>query len=60
MANIAEEISALRERIDVAYEHIGAKGGTIPATTDSWNLGAAIDSIPAGSGGSSRYALETA
>ena len=59
MATIAEEISALRERIDTAYEHVGAKGGTIPATTDSWNLGAAIDSIPTGSSGSSRYALET-
>ena len=46
---IAEEISALRGRIDVAYDHIQAKGGTIPATTDSWNLSTAIDSIPTGS-----------
>lgn len=45
---IAEEISALRGRIDIAYDHIQAKGGTIPATTDSWNLSTAIDSIPAG------------
>lgn len=63
MATIAEEISALRERIDVAYDHIQAKGGTIPATTDSWNLSTAIDSIPTGSepeatlGVSSLYAV---
>lgn len=48
MATIAEEITALRQRIDVAYDHIQAKGGTIPATTDSWNLSTAIDSIPTG------------
>lgn len=48
MATIAEEIQLLRDRIDVAYDHIGAKGGTIPATTDSWNLSTAIDSIPTG------------
>lgn len=45
---IAEEISALRDRIDVAYDHIAAKGGTMPAETDSWHLSTAIDSIPAG------------
>jgi len=47
---IAEEISALQDRIDVAYDHIAAKGGTVPAETDSWHLSTAIDSIPAGGG----------
>lgn len=31
MGTIAEEISALRDRIDIAYDHIAAKGGTVPA-----------------------------
>lgn len=29
--SIAEEIIALRDRIDIAYDHIAAKGGTVPA-----------------------------
>lgn len=55
MATIAEEISALRERIDIAYDHISAKGGTMPATTDSWNLSTAIDSIPTGGGDTANF-----
>ena len=46
MGTLVEEISSLRDRIDVAYEHISAKGGTIPALTNSWNLSSSIDSIP--------------
>ena len=48
--SIATAIRDLSARIDVAYDHIAAKGGTIPATTDSWNLSTAIDSIPTGGG----------
>lgn len=44
---IAEEIAALRGRIDGAYDAIEAKGGTLPETTDSWHLSAAIETIPA-------------
>lgn len=50
MATIAEEISALRGRIDLAYDHISAKGGMVPVETDSWHLSGAIDSIPTGGG----------
>lgn len=46
MGTVAAEISALRGRIDIAYDHISAKGGTVPADTDSWHLSTAIDSIP--------------
>lgn len=47
--SIASAIRDLSARIDVAYDHIAAKGGTVPADTDSWNLSTAIDSIPTGS-----------
>ena len=50
MGTIAEEISALRGRIDLAYDHISAKGGMVPVETDSWHLSGAIDSIPTGGG----------
>ena len=46
--SIASAIRDLSARIDVAYDHIAAKGGTVPADTDSWNLSTAIDSIPTG------------
>ena len=47
MATIAEEISALRERISVAYDRIDAKGGNVPEDRTTWNLSTAINSIPA-------------
>ena len=50
MGTIAEEISALRERIDAAYDRVQAKGGQIPEETDSWNLPDAIDTITTGDG----------
>lgn len=46
MGTIAEEITALRGRIGGAYDVIGQKGGTVPGDRTSWNLGAAIESIP--------------
>ena len=49
--SIATAIRDLSARIDVAYDHIAAKGGTVPAETDSWHLSTAIDSIPTGGGG---------
>lgn len=63
MATIAEEISALRERISEAYDVIDQKGGDVPFDRTSWNLSASIDSIRTGGdpesslGVSSLYAL---
>lgn len=48
MATIAEEISALRQRISSAYDVIDQKGGDVPAERTSWNLSASIDSIQTG------------
>lgn len=48
MATIAEEISALRQRISSAYDVIDQKGGDVPAERTSWNLSASIDSIRVG------------
>lgn len=48
MATIAEEISALRERISGAYDVINQKGGDVPFDRTSWNLSASIDSIRTG------------
>lgn len=50
MATIAEEITALRQRISEAYDVIDQKGGDVPLERTSWNLSASIDSIPAGGG----------
>lgn len=51
MADIATEIQNLSARISTAYDAVAAKGGTVPATKDTYHLSAAIDSIPAGGGG---------
>lgn len=64
MATIAEEISALRERISGAYDVIDQKGGDVPFDRTSWNLSASIDSIRTGAdpedvnGISSLYAVQ--
>lgn len=64
MATIAEEISALRERISEAYDVIDQKGGDVPFERTSWNLSASIDSIRTGgepedvNGISSLYAVQ--
>lgn len=64
MATIAEEITALRQRISEAYDVIDQKGGDVPLERTSWNLSASIDSIPAGgdpedvNGISSLYAVQ--
>lgn len=50
MADIATEIQNLSARISTAYDTVAAKGGTVPATKDTYHLSAAIDSIPAGGG----------
>ena len=50
MATIAEEISALRERISGAYAVINQKGGDVPFERTSWNLSASIESIRTGEG----------
>lgn len=50
MADIATEIQNLSARISTAYDVVAAKGGTVPATKDTYHLSAAIDSIPAGGG----------
>lgn len=51
MADIATEIQSLSARISTAFDVVAAKGGTVPATKDTYHLSAAIDSIPAGGGG---------
>lgn len=51
MADIATEIQNLSARISTAYDTVAAKGGTVPATKDTYHLSSAIDSIPAGGGG---------
>ena len=56
---VADEISALRGRIDVAYDHIALKGGTVPAETDSWHLSTAIDSIPTGGATANFYGISS-
>ena len=48
MATIAEEITALRQRISAAYDVIDQKGGDVPFDRTSWNLSASIDSIRTG------------
>lgn len=48
MGTIAEEISALRERISEAYDVIDQKGGDVPFDRTSWNLSASIESIRTG------------
>lgn len=48
MATIAEEITALRQRISEAYDVIDQKGGDVPFDRTSWNLSASIDSIRTG------------
>lgn len=48
MATIAEEITALRQRISEAYDVIDQKGGDVPFDRTSWNLSASIDSIRVG------------
>lgn len=60
---IAEEITALRQRISGAYDVINQKGGDVPFERTSWNLSASIESIRTGGdpesslGVSSLYAL---
>ena len=49
-STIKQAIQALKSRIADAYTAIVAKGGTLPATQDSANLPAAIESIPSGGG----------
>lgn len=64
MATIAEEITALRQRISEAYDVIDQKGGDVPFERTSWNLSASIDSIRTGgdpedvNGISSLYAVQ--
>lgn len=48
--SIATEITDLKSRIDKSFDVVAAKGGTVPATKDTYHLSAAIDSIPAGGG----------
>ena len=43
---IAEEISALQERIADAYLACARKGGMQPEKEDTWHLPEAIESIP--------------
>lgn len=50
-STIKQAIEALKGRIADAYTAVSAKGGTLPATQDSANLPAAINSIPSGGGG---------
>lgn len=44
---IAEEISALSGRVIVAYDHLSAKGATMPAQKNTYSLSTTIDSITA-------------
>lgn len=52
---IKAAITALKNRIADAYTAVSAKGGTLPATQDSTNLPAAINSIPSGGGGELQF-----
>lgn len=46
--SISSEISRINGNISASYTKINAKGGTLPATQNSANLPAAIESIPTG------------
>lgn len=49
-STIKQAIDALKNRVADAYTAVANKGGTLPATQDSANLPAAINSIPSGGG----------
>lgn len=49
--SIASAITAAQGRVADAYTAVNTMGGTLPATQNLSNLPAAIESIPAGSGG---------
>lgn len=55
--SIATAITALSARIQDAYAACEGKGATIPATKNTANLSATIDSIPSGGGGLQGYTL---
>ena len=46
MMDIATEIIGLSSRIQAAYEELQNKGATMPEQKTSYNLAAAISSIP--------------
>lgn len=48
--SVATAITALSARIQDAYDAIESKGGEMPSVKNSYNLSAAIDSIPQGGG----------
>ena len=54
---IADEITALSGRIQAAYVAAEEMGATIPATKDTANLSATIESIPQGGGGDVVFAM---
>jgi len=50
--SIATAITDLSGRIQDAYTALAAKGATMPATRNSYNLSSTIDTVPTGGGGS--------
>lgn len=53
--SIASAITAAQGRVADAYTAISNKGGTLPATQNLTNMPTAINSIPTGGGGGSKY-----
>ncbi len=56
--SISSEILAIANNVDLAYQKINDKGGTIPANKNLQNLASAIDSISTGGGGTDGYLIE--
>lgn len=50
--SIATALTDLSGRIQDAYTALAAKGATMPATRNSYNLSSTIDTVPTGGGGS--------
>lgn len=53
--SIATAITAAQTKVANAYTAVNSKGGTLPATQNLTNLPTAINSIPSGSGSSTKY-----
>ena len=53
---VQSEIDRIITAVGNAYSKVSEKGGTLPASQTVANLATAIDSIPAGGGGSGGYA----
>lgn len=48
--SVATALTTLSARIQDAYDALEAKGATMPASRNSYNLSATIDTVPTGGG----------